>query len=226
MEADRWVDRVRSQRTHLPELRELAEVEGELRGLITSLQSAQGALSPVHAAYESARDEAQRLRERAGALEATLSTSTANARDLAAMQSELEHVRELLEQVDDRELELLVELEPLEAAVRSIREQAQPATVRRAQLQTSIGELQASLDDELISLRAGRDECARQVAPALLARYETALQRAGGSGAAQVTSGRCDGCRLALSPLDLDRWKAQAPDTFMACPECGRLLLA
>lgn len=225
MEADRWLERVRAQRSHLPELHELAEVEGELRGLIRSLQSAQDALSPVQAAYEHARDEAQRLRDRAGALEATLSASTANARDLAAMQGELEHVRGLLEQVDDRELELLVELEPLEGAVTTIRGQAQPATVRRAELQASIAELQASLDEELVSLRAGREECARGVAPELLARYESALQRAGGSGAAQVVSGRCDGCRLALSPLDLDRWKAQAPDAFMACPECGRLLL-
>jgi predicted nucleic acid-binding Zn-ribbon protein len=47
----------------------------------------------------------------------------------------------------------------------------------------------------------------------------------GTSGAALVVEGRCDGCRLALSPLDFDRFKAQAPETFMDCPECGRLLL-
>ena len=226
MEADRWLERVRSQRDHLPELRELSELEGELRGLLTSLKSAQAALDPVREAYESARDEAQRLGERARTLESTLAGSTANARDLAAMQGELAHVRELFDRLEDRELALLLELEPLEDAVRAIRDQAQPATVRRVELQGAIASLQASLDDEMASLRVGREDCARAVAPPLLARYEAALKRAGGSGAAQVIDGRCDGCRLALSPLDLDRWKAQAPETFMACPECGRLLVA
>ena len=56
-------------------------------------------------------------------------------------------------------------------------------------------------------------------------RYESALARVGTSGAAVVLEGRCDGCRLALSPLDFDRFKAQPPDTFMDCPECGRILL-
>jgi predicted nucleic acid-binding Zn-ribbon protein len=40
-----------------------------------------------------------------------------------------------------------------------------------------------------------------------------------------VVEGRCDGCRLALAPLDHDRFKSRALDTFMDCPECGRLLL-
>jgi predicted nucleic acid-binding Zn-ribbon protein len=57
------------------------------------------------------------------------------------------------------------------------------------------------------------------------ARYDVAMTRAGTSGAAQVVEGRCEGCRLALAPLDYDHFKAQAPDTFMDCPECGRLLL-
>jgi len=225
MEADRWLDRVRSQRSHLPEMHELVEVESELRGLLTSLQSAQEALAPVRRAYEEARDEAQRLRERADALEATLGTSTANARDLAAMQRELEHVRELLSHVEDRELDHMLELDPLEEALQAIKDRAQPAVARRTHLQATISELQASLDEELATLRAVRDQQAATVPAALLARYETALTRSGTSGAAQVVSGRCDGCRIALSPLDLDRWKVQAPETFMACPECGRLLL-
>jgi hypothetical protein len=76
-----------------------------------------------------------------------------------------------------------------------------------------------------VALRASRAERAAQLSPALLARYEDLLKRVGTSGAAQVDAGRCDGCRILLSPLDLDRWKALGEDSFMPCPECGRLLL-
>ena len=60
MEADRWIDRVGSQRNHLPEMAELATLEEELRELIKALQQAQDALEPVHTAYEDAKGEADR----------------------------------------------------------------------------------------------------------------------------------------------------------------------
>jgi predicted nucleic acid-binding Zn-ribbon protein len=225
MEADRWIDRVNAQKTHLPEAAELAALELELRAQLKALNDAQAALAPVRGAYEEAQREGDRLRTRAKNLDTTLSNSTANARELAALQTELQHVRELLERSDDLELEYLMAVEPLDEAVSAIKSAAQPAVLRRSALQAAIGELQASLDDEMVALRVARLEQSSAVAPVLLARYEAALARVGTSGASQIVSGRCDGCRIALSPLDLDRWKGQPEGAFMDCPECGRLLL-
>ncbi len=123
------------------------------------------------------------------------------------------------------ELEYLVAVEPLDEAVATVKAAAQPAVARRSELQGAIAELRASLDDELVALRAQRVERAVALSAELLARYDAAFSRVGTSGAAQVVSGHCDGCRIALSPLDIDRWKAQPEGTFMTCPECGRLLL-
>ena len=109
--------------------------------------------------------------------------------------------------------------------VNAVKERAQPAVARRTELQGVILQLQATLDEELASLREARHERAAALSPELLARYDAAFARVGTSGAAQVDAGRCDGCRIALSPLDHDRWKGQAAGTFMTCPECGRLLL-
>ena len=225
MEADRWIDRVTAQRNHLPEMAELATVEEELRGLLKALNEAQAALTPVRSAYEDAQRESSRLRIRAEGLDKTLSTSTANARELSALQAELVHVRELLARSEDLELDYLIELEPLDEVVNAVKAKAQPQVTRRTELQGVIGELQAGLDDELVSLRRGRAERAPALSAELLARYDAAFSRVGTSGAAQVDAGRCDGCRIALSPLDVDRWKAQGEGTFMPCPECGRLLL-
>lgn len=225
MEADRWIDRVTGQREHLPELAELATVESELRGLLGALTEAQAALAPVRTAYEDASAEVERMRRRAADLERTLGASTANPRELTALQGELTHVRELLGAAEEREIELLIEVEPLEEVVRAIRERAQPAVARRADLQAAVAELRATLDDELAALRERRHELAAAVSPETLALYDRALARTGGSGAAQVDGGRCDGCRIALSPLDVDRWKSWPAGTFMNCPECQRLLL-
>jgi len=226
MEADRWIDRVGAQRTRLPEQAELATLEEELRGLVGALEGANAALAPVRTAYEDTQRESERLRRREGEVATALAASTAGARELTALQKELTHLRELLAETEDRELELLLGVEPLDEAVAAIKDRARPAMARRAELQATIAALVASLDEELVSLRTQRTQRADALAPALLAIYDHALTRAGTAGAAQVVDGRCDGCRIALSPLDFDRWRAQGENGFTPCPNCGRLLLS
>ncbi len=225
MEADRWVERVIAQRNHLPEMAELALLEEELRSLVASLKQAQVDQAPIQKKYSELQDGAEKLRKRSHDIQAKLDSSTANARELSALQTEIEHVRELLSKAEDLELEAFLELEPLDQSVENIKAAAQPKMERRAELQAQIVSLQATLDEEIISLRSSREVCAAQVQSELLKTYEAAHKRVGISGAAQVDNVRCDGCRIELSPLDFDRWKAQPQDTFMACPECGRLLL-
>ena len=60
MEADRWIDRVTSQRSHLPEIAELASVETELRSLLIALREAEAELAPVRTAYDDAQRESER----------------------------------------------------------------------------------------------------------------------------------------------------------------------
>jgi hypothetical protein len=225
MEADRWVDRVSAQRNHLAEMAELSTLEDELRALSKALQEARGAQAPVQQAYEDAANEAERIRRREHDLDATLAASTGNARELGVLQRELEHLRDLLGRAEDRELELLIEIEPLDEVVAAIKARAQPGVEHRAQLQATILELQVTLDEEIASLHLARAERARALSAELLARYDNVMVRVGTTGAAQVNAGRCDGCRIVLAPLDIDRWKSQPAGTFMSCPECGRLLL-
>lgn len=224
MESDRWIERVRAQRSHLPEIAELTSLEDELRALARSLKAAEDIVAPLREQYEAVSAESERLRARARDLEATLASST-NVREMTAVQGELAQVRSTLAATEDRELELLVALEPLQGDVEAIRNRAQPLAARRAALRQSIEELSASLDEELASLLDARLERAAALPLALLARYDAALARVGTSGAAQVIDGRCDGCRLALAPIDVDRWRNQPPGDFFECPECGRLLL-
>lgn len=225
MEADRWIERVSGQRTHLPESEELAVLEGELRALQKSLLEVQAVAEPLKRAYDEVARESSRLKKRANDLDATLDASTANARELNALQKELLHVRALLSQSEDRELELLLDVDPREAEIASLKSLAQPGVLRRRELMDVVVQLQASLAEEIVSLRSAREARAAALPIELLSRYDVSMAHAGTSGAAGVVEGRCDGCRLALSPLDVDRWKAQPIGTFMDCPECGRLLL-
>jgi predicted nucleic acid-binding Zn-ribbon protein len=221
-EADRWIDRVVAQRDHLPEAAELADVESQLRTLLEAMKKVQAELTPLDTAYQEANATAQSLHERGRALTQRLEQSTAGARELDALAHEAETVRARASEADDTVLSLLEVVEPLQDQVATIKRDAAPLVERRTALQQTIAELQATLNEEIAALRIAREARAHDVEPAWLARYEAAMKRVGTSGAAFVESGRCDGCRIALSPLDLDRFKQ---GDLGECPECGRLLL-
>ena len=225
MEADRWIERVVYQRDHLPEAQRLAEVETTLRQMAGELKTAEAALAPLEAAFTQAEAEAARLAERVSVLDRRLNADGVPAKELATIQTELEHVRDLRSQAEDREVEALLEVEPAREAVAAIREAAKPLMAERSVLQESIKALQATLDEEIASLRTARTQSATDVPADMLKRYEAALAHAGGAGAADLESGRCSGCRLTLAALDVDRATHQPEGTFADCPSCGRLLL-
>ncbi|HQU27045.1 MAG TPA: C4-type zinc ribbon domain-containing protein [Acidimicrobiales bacterium] len=224
MDADRWLERLAGQRATLLERVELARVEGDLRERLGALRTAEAALEPLARAYDEASAESSRLRERRDRLASRLEASR-DARESAALAGELDQLRGALGMAEDRELEALVEVEPAAEAAATLRREAQPLAARRAELIAAVAALEASLDEEVAAQRLAREAAASKVEGALRARYEAALARAGGAGAAQVLEGRCDGCRLALSPLEFDRWRHAPAGEYPECPSCGRLLL-
>ena len=225
LDADRWIERVIAQREHLPELEELSTLEGELRSLLAALHEAESSAEPVRRAYLAAQATAAKHHDRARDLEKALAASTGSARELGAMQRELEQVRERASAAEDEELDLLLALEPLDETISAIKQRAQPGVARRGELRATVAQLRESLDEEITALRATREALAHSLAAPWRERYDRALARAGVSGAARVDAGRCDGCRIALSPLDVDRFKHLEAGVLMDCPECGRLLL-
>lgn len=223
LDADRWIERVRAQRLALPERAELHEVESRLRELLAELRHRESELRDVQALYEAAQVESTRLTTREAELMRALDASTASARDLVSMQHEVEVVTSSRGVAEDRELELLVELEPLESAVAEVRRAGEPLVGRREELRANIVALEGALDDEIRALQEQRGRLRAELSESLVTRYEKISAQLDSPGAARVLEGRCDGCRLVLAPADFDRFKH---GTLDVCPSCGRLLLA
>jgi len=225
MEADRWIEKVRAQGDNLPESQELETLEHELNQLAERLRSLEAERGPTRDAFNEAADQAATLRARRDELEARLASASAPARELSAMHHELENLNSRLSTAEDVEVGLLLELEPMDEAADAIRASAQPLVRRRRELQEAIRELTSSLVEERTSLLAQRGEIAARVSAPLRKRYEEAMARAGISGAACVDADRCDGCRIALSPLDRDRFRSLPDGEFLNCSSCGRILI-
>jgi predicted nucleic acid-binding Zn-ribbon protein len=225
LDLDRWIERVRAQREHLAEHDELRGVERELASLAERLGALDEERKPTRAAFEEATERAESLRRRKAELEARLSAATAPARELAAMTQELANLARRLSDAEDAEVALLIEIEPMDEVAEQIRASASPLAQRRRDLHEAITQLTSTLDEELASLRSDRERAAAAVPAPWRQRYEDAMARAGVSGAARLDGERCDGCRIALTPLERDRLRSLPEGELMACPSCGRLLV-
>jgi len=146
-------------------------------------------------------------------------------RDLEAMDHELHQVAEFRSTLEDDELLLLEELEPLDAALAEFDEREAALDAHIAEIRARGSEAVAAIDAALIERRAERDRLANDVPGALLGQYEAIRKQHGAVGAARLRGDRCDGCSLSLSAVERDRVLAMGLDEVSTCEHCGRILI-
>jgi predicted nucleic acid-binding Zn-ribbon protein len=225
-DGDLAYDRLTHQIEHHPIAAMLRDIEA--RRTVLAKQAAE-----LERVASSARDRQRQLEEEIGAsdsrvqaIEARLrSAASGSFRDQGAMAGEIESLRHRKLELEDEELVVMEELEPLdndlgriateEAALLSDR------SVLGAELLAATGELER--DREVLA--AGRAARGAGVVPELLAEYERLRVRLGGIGAARVVRGACAGCNLSLSATELDHLRHAPEGTVSHCEQCGRILV-
>jgi uncharacterized protein len=223
---DTVIDQLRHRIETLPERAELAAARrrlaqvsaalGEVQALVDDLAGRQGALEQHIAAAAKRRHEIEE-RMRSGAISAS--------RDLQAMDHEVHQLGARQAQLEEDELLLLEEEEPLDLALAGHRAEAETLTLESARLQEAIvvadAEIQASIEQEEVQ----RAERAAELPEELAERYELLRSRLGGVGAARLVGDRCDGCHLTLPSVEIERIRHLPPDQFAICTQCDRILV-
>ena len=165
------------------------------------------------------------VRSKADQDEASLYGGRVSAvRELQALQDEVASLRRRASELEDRILELMVELEPLveEAASLQARREGLEADARAATV--ALAEAEAVVDRELAEVRARRDAAVAATHSEALARYRQLRPAFGGSAVARLVGSRCEGCPLAMPAVEVDRIRRSAPG-LATCEECGRLVV-
>ena len=224
---DTVLDQLRHRRATLPERAELRNVDRQL-----------GALELRTKEVRLTRDE---FGERQAALEHQIEASRARretlekrlfdgqvvaSRELQAMNEEVKHLARHITELEDREIEVMEALEPLDRELQA-GDVTRDALEKDAQrLRAAVGTMETELDAELAEEGRARADAAATVNAELLARYEKLRAKLGGTGAARLVGGSCSGCHLTLSSMELDRVRKASPDAVSTCEQCGRILVA
>jgi hypothetical protein len=225
---DLQADRLGEQRAGLPERQALTACTAEIANN-DRLQAG---------ARERRDDLARREREVAG----EVSTVAAGAKDvegrlysgevtapkeLGTLQEELRLAREKQTGLEERELEIMEEVEAQEADLRRLAGLRSEADTQNEALRAAIGDAEKKIDAELEVLATQRETPLATLPPDFVETYTTlrGKPKLAGKAAVHLRAGLCEGCRVSLPRVDLSRMLAEPEEALIRCPHCTRLLV-
>ena len=225
-ELDREVLQLRHRRGNLPEaseLKELLDADAAAARSAAEVEAGRLVLAERQSELETA---ITRQTKRFHDLERQMQAATnAAPRDLEAMDHELHQVLEHRSHLEDDEIALMEEMEPLEQALEAFHQAHLGRENQMAALRVVGSALVAEIDATLEERRLAREGLVGEIPEALLAQYEAIKVKVGPIGAARLIGHRCDGCSLDLPAVEVDRISKLGVESVVTCENCGRILL-
>ena len=222
---DTRIDQLRHRRDTLPERARLVEIGEQVAGLDREAAEASVARDELAQEQKLHEDEVASLGDRKMSAQAKLyGGEVGNPRELQALQEEINALGRRVDHLEDRTIELMEQIEPLDAELAQAAATRADLDQRGGGLRAQIAEEEVAIEGELERVRSERATLAATVEPELLAEYDTLRPQSGGIAIARLVGGSCGGCHLGLSAVEVDRIKKLPPEAPAHCEECGRLL--
>jgi predicted nucleic acid-binding Zn-ribbon protein len=223
---DLRIHQLRHRRANLPELAAIEANAAEQAALVAARAEVAAAHKELVRRQHLLEDEIAQVTGRAAAHEANLySGSVTNPRELQAMQDDIDSLHRRQRTLEDQDLEIMEELEPLAAQLADMDAAAQSLVVAASALQSALEQAASEIDAELIEVTATRSDAAAGIDDGAVAEYEQLRVQLGGIAIARLVGSACGGCHLSLPAVELDRIRRLDPDTQVVCEECGRILV-
>jgi len=225
-EHDTAADQLRHRLAHLPARGEIEQVHREIADHERATAEVVAVRDELARGQRRIEGEVALVEAKVAEVDATLyGGSVTSPRELQALQDDLDSLRRRQRQLEDQVIEVMEQIEPIEAdlAARDVARGEYEA--RLAALEAALVEAAAAIDAELEVVEAERAATVAGIDPALLTSYESLRRQLGGVAVARLVGSNCGGCHLSLSAVELDRIRHLPPDAAAHCEECGRLLV-
>ena len=225
---DLQADRLSKEREELPERAALLACGAELRENERLVAGVQARLDELARDERAVAGEVSTVAAGAKDVEERLYSGSVTApKELESLQDELRLTREKQAGFEERELEIMEQIEGQEGELAGLAERRADAEGRAGELQQAIADAEKRIDGE-IEVLTGKREAPLATLPAVFSERYADLRgkpRLNGKAAVALENGLCLGCRVSLPRVDLSRILAEAEDALVPCPHCSRLLV-
>ncbi len=223
---DSRLDQLAHRRRTLPELAEIAHVTSELNNVRDRVVASETEESDVQREVAKAETDVEAVRSRSVRdRERMQSGAVGSAKELEALQHEVESLARRQGVLEDVELEAMERLESVQAYLAEQRDRLAGLTGELSTLVGKRDEAFAAIDKDADYISGERARAATGLPDDLMTLYAKLRADQGGIGAAALRQGRCEGCRLQLTPIEVGRIRDAPGDEVMRCEECRRILV-
>lgn len=225
-ERDSALDQLYHERLTLPERAAVASADGRLADLAARAATLESRRQELASGQQRLEEEIGAVTTRIQQVERRLYGGEVSAsRELSAMAEEVASLGRRRSSLEDREIELMEALEPVEHELQALA--AEQAEVEREgqSCHAALAAAEAVIDEKAVHELVARRAAAAVLSPGLLTEYERLRKRLGGVGAARLVHNSCGGCHLTLPATELERIRRAPPDALLTCEQCGRILV-
>jgi predicted nucleic acid-binding Zn-ribbon protein len=222
---DTRLDQITHARATLPQTAAIAAAESELAALDVDLVNVRTAVVDVQRELIKSEQDVQLVRDRADRDRARLDSGQGTGKELTSLQHELVSLARRQSELEDLQLEVMERAEALTDRVAELERSRAEVAERLATHVAARDAAVKELDAEATRVAGGRADVVAGVGEDLAALYEKIRAVSNGVAAAELKHRSCDGCRLELGTVDLDRIRRAPEDEVIRCEECRRILV-
>lgn|GEM_PF-4515613 len=147
------------------------------------------------------------------------------AKGIESMQSENEFLTDEQNTFEERQLEIMEQVEQLQIEIdalsKLIQEQQIEIEKKKSELGTALLDVKNQLEAAIIEKQELEDEIPSE----LLEIYRKKRGDYNGTPIARFSAGKCEGCNMSLSSVSIDKVKKLKNDELGVCDECDRILV-
>ncbi len=221
---DFHVATLRNKMGTLPEIAQLNTTNSRLT-VVRDLQvAAQTQISDIKVELSRSESDVEQVATRLQRDEKRLADGSTGAKDLEKLQHEVQTLITRRSELEEVELEIMMRIDGITARLNELKAEEAILITQSAEIDSLKKSATQALEAEIDSTVAERASTVATVDKSLLELYEKILT-SGGTGAAALREGKCDGCHLSINGVELNRLKTLADDEVVRCEECRCILV-
>jgi len=223
------IDSAISQANHrlkaLPEHQQLVAIQAKLTAGAVELATAEAELADVAIDLRRSEVEVEQVADRMTKDEARLSGGQASPKELEQLQHELGTLAKRKSELEDGELEIMIRHDAAKQKVETLMSDEEGLKKLELELNIRLENAKTEIDREIALKNSERTLLVPKIDTALTELYEKVKANGSGIGAALLIGNTCDGCRLAINAVEMERIKSLDSEEVLRCEECRRILV-
>jgi predicted nucleic acid-binding Zn-ribbon protein len=222
---DTAIDQLAHKRKNLPELAEMARLDGLINVRRDDVVMSQATVSDLQRELDKAEADIEQVRARKKRDEDRMSSGVITVpKQLEELQHEISTLTKRQSDLEDAELEVMERMEEAQGGLDVLLTERAAHETDKAAAAQARDAAWVAIDEESARTVAERAVVAAEIPADLLALYDKIRAAEGGVGAGMIHRGACSACRLDLMQNEKAEYRA-APTDEVLRHECRRIIV-